>query len=245
MKFTVLTLFPEMFTIFQESKVIKRAIHQNRINLEVINFRDYSLNKHRHVDDTPYGGGAGMLIQIEPIDRALQKVCDENSYVVMTSPKAKAITQKDMLRLSQKKHIVFLCGHYEGFDDRISNFVDENVSIGDYILTGGELPAMVIMDSITRLLKGSIREESLQTESYDNGLLEYPQYTKPRIYRGLKVPEILLTGDHAKIASWREEMALYETLKYRPELLKNKKLTNKEKKYLKTLYLKLKKKKFT
>jgi len=240
MKFTVLTLFPEMFTGFLNASIIKRAIEKETIEVEVVDIREFSTNKHRHVDDTPYGGGAGMLMQIEPLDLCLDSVIKDNSYTLLTSPKAKPYSQKDAKRLSEKEHIVVICGHYEGVDERIESRIDEHFSLGDYILTGGELASMVLIDSITRLISGSIKQESLEEESYNNHLLEYPQYTKPENYKGMKVPEVLLSGNHQEIKHWRDKMSLYETLKYRPDLLKDHKFSKAEIELLKELEKELK-----
>ncbi|MBR2802627.1 MAG: tRNA (guanosine(37)-N1)-methyltransferase TrmD [Erysipelotrichaceae bacterium] len=232
MKFSILTLFPEMYPPFLNTSIIKRSLQAGKAEVEVVDIRDFSNDKHRHVDDTPYGGGAGMLMKAGPIHRVLSSVVKENSYVLLTSPKAKPFTQQDARRLAQKEHIVIICGHYEGMDARVENYIDERISIGDYILTGGELPSMVVMDSLIRLQEGAIRKESLDSESYDDGLLEYPQYTKPEHYEGMSVPKVLLSGDHQKIARWRKKQALYETLRYRPDLLKGRALTEEERELL-------------
>lgn len=236
MKFTVLTLFPSFLSSFADTSIIKRAILKHNIDLEIVDFRAFSNNKHHHVDAKPYGGGAGMLLQVGPITSALNTYKKDNSYVLLTSPKAQPLKQKDLIRLSTKEHIIVICGHYEGFDARVERFVDEHISIGDYILTGGELASMVLIDGITRLLKGSINAESLASESYDNNLLEYPQYTKPFLYDKQAVPSILVSGNHEAIKRWRQKMALKETLRYRPDLLKNKSLSSEEKHLLKEIY---------
>lgn len=240
MKFTVLTLFPEMYQSFRNVSIVKRALQKQKAVLEIINIRDFSEDKHHHVDDTPYGGGAGMLLQVGPIDRALKSVRCANSYVMMTTPKAKPLTQKDVRRLSKKEHIILLCGHYEGVDERVNDYIDENFSIGEYILTGGELPSCVLMDAIIRLLDGTISKDSLTDESYDHSLLEYPQYTKPRVYQGKKVPSVLLSGNHALIQRWRKKMALFDTLRYRPDLLKKQSFSDTDKELLHEIYVELK-----
>lgn len=240
MKITILSLFPSMFEGFLNTSIIKRALALELVEIEVVDIRDFSDNKFRHVDDTPYGGGAGMLMQIGPIDRALKSVKTDESYVLLTSPKARPYDQKKARELAKKDHIVIICGHYEGVDERVLTLVDENVSIGDYILTGGELASMVIADSIIRLRKEVINPDSLDEESYDDGLLEYPQYTKPYDYHGMKVPEVLLSGDHKKIARYRKKMALYETIKYRSDLLKGRKWSAEEKELLKEILKELK-----
>ncbi len=239
MKISILTLFPKMFEGFLDTSIIKRALALDLIEIEVIDIRDFSDNKFRHVDDTPYGGGAGMLMQIGPIDRALKSIAGD-PYVLLTSPKAKPYTQAKARELAKKDHIAIICGHYEGVDERVATLVDENISLGDFILTGGELASMVVADSIIRLKKEVINPDSLDEESYDDGLLEYPQYTKPYDYNGLKVPDILLSGDHQKIARYRKKMALYETIKYRRDLLKGRKFTDEEKGLLKELVQELK-----
>ena len=216
MKFSILTLFPEMYPPFLNTSIIKRSLQAGKAEVEVVDIRDFSNDKHRHVDDTPYGGGAGMLMKAGPIHRVLSSVVKENSYVLLTSPKAKPFTQQDARRLAQKEHIVIICGHYEGMDARVENYIDERISIGDYILTGGELPSMVVMDSLIRLQEGAIRKESLDSESYE----------------GMSVPKVLLSGDHQKIARWRKKQALYETLRYRPDLLKGRALTEEERELL-------------
>ncbi len=232
MKITFLTLFPEMFEGFRNTSIIKRIIDKKIAEIEVVDIRDFSLDKHRHVDDTPYGGGAGMLMMVDVLDRALESVKNENSYVLLTSPKAMPFKQADARRLLQKEHIVIVCGHYEGIDYRFEKYVDEKISIGDYILTGGELPGMVVCDSVLRLLDEGITKESLEVESYDNNLLEYPQYTRPYEYKGDKVPDVLVNGNHKLIKEYNLEMALRETLKYRPDLLENREFTKEEEKIL-------------
>ena len=239
MKISILTLFPKMFEGFLDTSIIKRALALELADIEIIDIRDFSENKFRHVDDTPYGGGAGMLMQVGPIDRAIKSI-DGDPYVLLTSPKARPYTQAKARALAEKEHIAIICGHYEGVDERVSALVDENISIGDYILTGGELASMVIADSIIRLKKEVINPDSLDVESYDDNLLEYPQYTKPYDYNGNKVPDILLSGDHQKIARYRKKMALYETIKYRRDLLKKHRFTAEEKELLRELAEELK-----
>lgn len=235
MKITILTLFPEMFEGILNNSILKRAKEKGVFEIELINIRDFSTNKYKHVDDTPYGGGAGMLMQVEPIDLALSSVRKSNSYVMMTSPKAKPYTQSKAIELSKKDHIIIICGHYEGIDARVEKMCDENISIGDYILTGGELASMVVVDSVVRLLDNAITHDSLDVESYDNGLLEYPQYTKPFDYKGDKVPEVLLSGHHKNIARYRLKMALYDTLRYRKDLFDKHEFTKEEIDVLKEL----------
>ncbi len=232
MKITILTLFPKMFTGFLETSVIKRALALELVKIDIVDIRDYATNKFRHVDDTPYGGGAGMLLQIEPIDRALLANRSKDSYVLLTSPKAKPYDQAKARELAKKDDIVIICGHYEGIDARVEHLVDEKISIGDYVLTGGELASMVIADSVIRLKNEVINPDSLAFESYDDDLLEYPQYTKPYDYKGFKVPDILLSGDHKKIEHYRKKMSLLDTLRFRPDLIKRHRFTREQKELL-------------
>ena len=208
MKIDILTLFPKMFEGFLTESIIKRAIEKNIVEIKVHNIRDYSLSKNKQVDDYPYGGGAGMVLMCEPIFRAIDDLKQDNSLVIMLTPSGTTFKEDIAYSLSKEKHIILLCGHYEGFDERIKTIVDMELSIGDYVLTGGELPAMVVADSITRLLDGVINKESLASESFNDDLLDYPVYTKPAEFRGLKVPEVLLSGHHANIKKWREEMQI-------------------------------------
>lgn len=232
MKITVLTLFKEMYDGFLNTSIIKRIIDKSLVDIKLVDIRDYSLDKHRHVDDTPYGGGAGMLMKVDVVDRAIKDNSDNRPYILLTSPKAKPLTQKDMLRLSKLDSLMIVCGHYEGIDARIEKYVDEKVSIGDYVLTGGELPSMVIMDSILRLLDDSISSESLKEESFTDGLLEYPQYTRPVEYDNEKVPDVLTNGNHSEIRRYNLKNSLKETLKYRPDLLKERVFSKEEKELL-------------
>lgn len=204
MQIDILSLFPEMFEGFLTESIIKRAIEKEQVKINIINFRDYSTDPHGKVDDTPFGGGAGMVLQIEPIYNALMDIKTEDSHIVLLTPSGKTFNQRIAKDFSRKKHIILICGHYEGFDYRIKELVDEEISIGDFVLTGGELPAMMISDAITRLLPGVISSESLESESFDNELLDYPVYTKPRDFKGMKVPDVLLSGNHAKIEEYRE-----------------------------------------
>lgn len=204
MQIDILSLFPEMFDGFLTESIIKRAIDKDLVKINIVNFRQYTNDPHGKVDDTPFGGGAGMVLQIEPIYNALMAIKKSDSHVVLLTPNGKTFNQKKANVLKEKKHIIFICGHYEGFDYRIREFVDEEISIGNFVLTGGELPAMMISDAIIRLLPGAISDESLESESFDNELLDYPVYTKPRDFKGIKVPEVLLSGNHAKIDEYRE-----------------------------------------
>ena len=219
MKIDVLTLFPDMFNnIFNES-IIKRALDNNLVEINIHNIRDYSKDPHKKVDDTPYGGGAGMVLMCQPIFDAVKALRRDNSKVILLTPSGKLYKQSIALDLSKEKHLILLCGHYEGFDERIKTICDLELSIGDYILTGGEIPAMVIIDSITRLIDGVIRKESYENESFTDNLLDYPTYTKPRVYEGLSVPDVLVNGNHEKINKWRREQQIEMTKKNRPDLL--------------------------
>lgn len=220
MKIDILTLFPNMFEgVFQES-ILKRAIEEKKVEINLINFRDYTDDPHNKVDDTPYGGGAGMLLMCQPIFDCIESIRTEDSYVIMLTPDGVPYKQKTAYDLSKKKHLILICGHYEGFDDRIRSICDAEISIGDYVLTGGEIPAMVLVDSITRLLPGVINERSHIEDSFnENYLLDYPSYTKPRVFRGMEVPEVLVSGDHQKIDCWRREESIKKTQIRRPDLL--------------------------
>ncbi len=222
MKIDILTLFPNMFTGFLEESIIKRAININAVKINLINFRDFSKLSNHQVDDTPYGGGRGMVLRCEPIIDALDSVKTNDSKVILLSPQGKTFNEQKALELKNEKHLILICGHYEGFDERIRNFVDEEISIGDYVLTGGELPAMVITDSIVRLLPDVIKKESYLNDSFMNNLLDYPTYTKPPIFRDIKVPDVLLSGHHENIKKWREEEAFKNTKKKRNDLLEKK-----------------------
>ena len=220
MKIDVLTLFPDMFNgVFDES-IIKRALNNGLVEINVHNIRDYSNDAHKKVDDTPYGGGAGMVLMCQPIFDAVKALRSDNSKVILLTPSGKLYKQSIALDLSHEKHLIIICGHYEGFDERIKTIVDIELSIGDYILTGGEIPCMVLIDSITRLIDGVIRKESYENESFTNNLLDYPTYTKPRTYEGLSVPDVLVNGDHEKINKWRREQQIKLTEENRPDLLK-------------------------
>lgn len=218
MKIDILTLFPEMFTGFLETSIIKRALDEKYVDINVHNFRDYSLDKHKRVDDYPYGGGAGMVLMCEPIFRAIEDLKTKDSTVIMLTPSGITFKQEVAINLSKQKHIILLCGHYEGFDERIRTIVDMELSIGDYVLTGGEVPAMAITDAITRLIPGVITKESLDSESFNDNLLDYPNYTRPEVFRGMKVPEVLLSGHHKNIEKYRQEERIKKTNEYRKDL---------------------------
>lgn len=222
MRFDVLTLFPEMFDAVKTS-IVGRAMNNNLIELNLINFREFSTDKQKHVDDCPYGGGAGMVIKPEPVYDAYQSIVKDLDYkpkVIYMSPQGKVLTQRIARDLSKESHLILLCGHYEGIDQRVlDEIVDEEISIGDYVLTGGELPAMVLIDSVSRNVEGVIKAESVEDESFSEGYLEYPQYTRPEEFMGRRVPDVLLSGHHANIEKWRREQSIEITKRKRPDLL--------------------------
>lgn len=232
MRITVLTLFKEQFDSFLNTSIISRILEKELCEVRVVDIRDYSKDKHRHVDDTPYGGGAGMLMRVDVLADAIRANRNDGTYVLLTSPKAKPYEENDAYRLLEKEDLMIVCGHYEGVDDRISDFIDENISIGDYVLTGGELPAMVVMDSIMRLINEGISSESLKEESYTDGLLEYPQYTRPFNFEGKEVPFVLTNGNHKEIRRYNLKGSLRETFLYRKDLLDKKELSDEEKELL-------------
>lgn len=228
MTFHILTLFPEMFSEVLHGSILGRAEKKDIISFNIINIRDFAVNKHNRVDDYPYGGGRGMVMQAEPIYRAYKSVADKigkKPYVIYMSPKGKVFSQAAAVRFSRMEDVLILCGHYEGVDQRIiDEIVDEEVSIGDYVLTGGEIPAMVVIDSVSRMIEGVLsNEDSFTDESHYSGLLEYPHYTRPPVFMGREVPKVLLSGNHALISKWRSEMALKETMEKRPDMLEGKK----------------------
>ena len=232
MRFDVLTLFPEMFEVLNQS-IIGRAKEKGLINVNLINIRDFSKNKHKKVDDTPYGGGAGMVMQPDVVYDAYKSVKDEKAKVIYMSPQGKKLDQKKVEELSKQEHLILLCGHYEGIDQRVlDKIVDEEISIGDYVLTGGEIPAMVLIDAVSRYVEGVLKDDSIKDESFSQGLLEYPQYTRPEVFEGQQVPEILISGHHENIDKWRRKQSLKITLNKRPELLENIELSDEDKKVL-------------
>ena len=235
MKFDILTLFPEMFEPLKHS-IIGRAINQNLLQINLINIRDFSTDKHKKVDDTVYGGGAGMLLKPDVVYDAFKSVKQNNSKVIYLSPQGKTLNQEKVESLSKEEHIILLCGHYEGIDQRVIDKISpEEISIGDYVLTGGELPAMVVIDSVSRYIDGVLDEESIKEESFSNNLLEYPQYTRPEIFLESKVPEVLLSGHHENIRKWRRKESLKNTYKKRPELLEKIELSKEDIKILKEI----------
>ena len=222
MKIDVLTLFPEMFEGVLNESIIKRAREKGIVEINLHNFRDYSLDLHKKVDDTPFGGGAGMVLTCQPIFDCIEKLRTKDSLVIMLTPEGSVYNQKMAFDLSRKKHIILLCGHYEGFDERIKSICDMFISVGDFILTGGEIASMIIIDSVTRLIDGAITRDSLDSESFTNNLLDYPTYTKPRDFRGMLVPDVLLSGDHQKIEEWRKLEQIKKTKELRPDLMGDK-----------------------
>ncbi len=236
MKFDILTLFPEMFKPLSES-IIGRATSNKILEINLVNIRDFSKNKHKQVDDTPYGGGAGMLLKPDVVWDAYNSVKSDDSKVIFLTPQGKTLNQSKVEELSKYKHLILLCGHYEGIDQRVIDKINpEEISIGDYVLTGGEIPAMVLVDSVSRYVSGVLKNGSEIEESFsDDGLLEYPQYTKPEEFEGMKVPEVLLSGHHENIAKWRRQEALRVTYNKRKDILEKAKLTKEDKKFLKSL----------
>ena len=221
MKFDILTLFPEMFEILKLS-IIGRAMKKDLIEINLVNIRDFSKDKHKKVDDTPYGGGAGMVIRPDVVYDAYKSVKKEGAKVIYLTPQGKPLNQTKVEKLSKEEHLILLCGHYEGIDQRVlDEIVDEEISIGDYVLTGGELPAMVLVDSVSRYIDGVLKEGSTKEESFSEGLLEYPQYTRPEVFLDKKVPEVLISGHHENINKWRKEESIQIIKKKRPDLLKN------------------------
>jgi len=232
MKFDVLTLFPEMFNALKQS-IIGRAEENNLIHINIVNMREFSKDKHKKVDDTPYGGGAGMVIKPDIVYDSYNSVKEEKAKVIYLSPQGNVLNQKKVEVLSKEEHLILLCGHYEGIDQRVlDEIVDEEISIGDYVLTGGEIPAMVLIDSVSRYIDGVLDKESIKEESFTNNLLEYPQYTRPENFLNKQVPNVLLSGHHENIRKWRRKESLVNTYKKRPELLEKVELSKEDKKIL-------------
>jgi len=221
MKIDILTVFPQMFKQVFKLSIIGRAQKKKLVKIKVHNLRDWTTDKHKSVDDKPFGGGAGMVMKVDVVDRALQSF---TGYKILLTPQGKKFNQQLAKKLSRQNNLILVCGHYEGFDERIRSLVDEEISIGDYVLTGGEIPAMAVIDAVVRLVPGVIEEESLKEESFSQNLLEYPQYTRPEKYKNMSVPKILLSGDHKKIAQWREKETKKRTKNRRPDLLREFKL---------------------
>ena len=227
MKISVITLFPQMFDSVFNYSIIKRAIDKKLIELNFVNLRDFGVGKHKLVDDTPYGGGNGMVLRVDVVHSAIEKTLDKKykksqQKIILLTPHGKKFGQAKALKFSKLKHLIILCGHYEGFDERVTDYVDEQISVGDFVLTGGEIPAMLLVDSVARLTKGVIKKGSGEDESFPD-LLEYPHYTKPQDYKGKKVPKVLLSGNHQEIKKWREDLSYKTTKKLRPDLLGPKK----------------------
>ena len=233
MKITILTLFPEMFDSFLNTSIIKRAISKEVIEFNIVNIRDFTLDKYGRVDSAPVGGGAGLIMKCQPVLDALK--AQEKGKTILFSPRGKTFNQKKAHELTKEEHIILLCGHYEGLDERISHYIDEEISIGDYILTGGEIASLAVSDAIVRLLDGAITHESIEEESFENGLLEYPQYTEPYEYDGITIPDILYSGNHEAIAKWRKKESLRITKDRRPDLFKLYPLTKQDLKLLKEI----------
>jgi len=219
LRISILTLFPDMFNGFINDSIIKRAQDKGLLEINLVNIRDFSKLNNKQVDDTPYGGGAGMVMMVEPVVDAIRSVKTDKSKVILMTPSGEVYKQNIAFKLAKCEDLIIICGHYEGIDERILNYVDMEISIGDYVLTGGEIPACVLLDSITRLIPGVITEESFINESHTNGILDYPTYTKPREFEGHEVPEVLYSGDHKKIAEYRKQAAIEKTKKNRPDLL--------------------------
>lgn len=236
MKFDVLSLFPEMFEPIKTS-IIGRAINNNVLEVNLINIRDFSQDKHKKVDDTPYGGGAGMVMKPDVIYNAYNHIENrENAKVIYLSPQGRVLDQKKVVELSSEEHLILLCGHYEGIDQRvIDEIVDEEISIGNYVLTGGEIPAMVLIDSVSRYIEGTLTNESIMEESFSNGLLEYPQYTRPETFLNKKVPDVLISGHHENIRQWRRKESIRSTLKKRPELINKNEMSEEDLKIIKEI----------
>lgn len=233
MKINILTLFPEIFQNFKNESIIGRGIKNGCMEINVVNIRDYAIDKHKQVDDIPFGGGGGMVMKCEPIIRALENI---KGKVIYTTPQGRIFNQELAIELSEEEEITILCGHYEGIDERIvENYIDLEVSVGDFVLTGGEIPAMLMVDCIGRMLPGVIKKESYENDSFFNGLLDYPHYTQPREFKGMMVPEVLYSGHHKNIELWRLKESLKRTLKRRPDLLEKRNFSKTEKKLLKEI----------
>lgn len=237
MQIDILTLFPEMFQGPLSESLLKKAQQKGLLSFKTVNIRDFTTDKHKTADDTPYGGGGGMVMMAVPIASAISKLKDQNSKLIFMCPTGKVLTQEKVNALSKEKHLIILCGHYEGVDERVREMVDEEISIGDYVLTGGEIPAMVLIDAVSRQVSGVVKEtESVRKDSFYEGLLDHPSYTKPEEFTGKKVPEVLLSGNHAEIERWRRKKSLELTLQRRPDLLAKAKLEPTDKKLLNEIF---------
>lgn len=244
MKINIMTLFPEMCEAVLCESIIGRARENGFVEIECVNIRDYTKDKHNRVDDAPYGGGMGMLMQVQPIDDCYKAICEKSgkkSRLIYMSPCGEVLTQEKVKKLASLDEITLLCGHYEGVDRRvIDSLVDEEISVGDYVLTGGELPALILADAVSRMLPGVLpNDEAKELESHYNGLLEYPQYTRPYEWNGMKVPDVLISGHHGNIEKWRREQSLLMTAKYRPDMLRKADLSESDKKFLEGIITKL------
>ena len=244
MKINIMTLFPEMCEAVLSESIIGRARENGFVEIECVNIRDYTTDKHNRVDDAPYGGGMGMLMQVQPIDDCYKAICEKSgkkSRLIYMSPCGEVLTQEKVKKLASLDEITLLCGHYEGIDRRvIDSLVDEEISVGDYVLTGGELPALILADAVSRMLPGVLpNDEAKELESHYNGLLEYPQYTRPYEWNGMKVPDVLISGHHGNIEKWRREQSLLMTAKYRPDMLRKANLSESDKKFLEGIITKL------
>lgn len=244
MKINIMTLFPEMCEAVLSESIIGRARENGFVEIECVNIRDYTKDKHNRVDDAPYGGGMGMLMQVQPIDDCYKAICEKSgkkSRLIYMSPCGEVLTQEKVKKLASLDEITLLCGHYEGIDRRvIDSLVDEEISVGDYVLTGGELPALILADAVSRMLPGVLpNDEAKELESHYNGLLEYPQYTRPYEWNGMKVPDVLISGHHGNIEKWRREQSLLMTAKYRPDMLIKADLSESDKKFLEGIITKL------
>ena len=232
MKISVLTIFPQFFEDFLESPIIKRACNKGVAEIEIVDIRNFAGGSFRHIDDSPFGGGVGMIMRCAPILDAVESVKTDKSHTVLFTPKGKKYNQQKARDYASMEHIILICGHYEGVDARVENHVDEQISVGDYVLTGGEIPAMLVCDSVVRLLDGVLRDGAAQDETHENGLLEYPQYTRPADYNGECVPEVLLSGHQKRIDEWRKQQSLFLTRKYRPDMFEKYELTKRDKELL-------------
>lgn len=228
----IVTIFPEFFSNFLDNSIIKKAIICNQVDIRLNQLRDYSHNKHKKIDDTPYGGGVGMLMAFPPFYDCIEKIKTPESKIIMLSPQGKLFNQKKAIELSKEKHLILLCGHYEGIDARVEELIDEEISIGDYVLTGGEIPAMILTDAVTRLIPDVIHADSAEEDSLQNGWLKFPQYTKPEKYKGYVVPEVLKSGNHQLIEQYRFEESIKQTIRKRPDLLDQIEFNEKEEKFL-------------
>lgn len=235
MKITILTIFPDFFDTFLDTSIVKRAIAKGVVRFEIVNIRDYSLDRNHRVDDHPIGGGAGLVMRLEPLVSSLRAHSSEKTHKIFMGPRGKTFTQEDAVRFSKMDDILLVCGHYEGVDCRFLDYVDEEISIGDFVLTGGEIPAMAVADSVTRLLKGAISDDSTKEESFDDGLLEYDQYTYPLEFEGKRIPDILFCGDHEAVKEYRHQESLRITAERRPDLLAKRNYTRKDYEYLQAL----------